>query len=372
MTFKQNKIRQAKQYDIINKNDYNVGGFRVHNKNNTILNMIKGQQVDHTPVWFMRQAGRSQPEYRKLKEKYSLFEITHQPELCAYVTHLPVDNYNTDAAVLYKDIMTPLQPIGVDVEIKSGIGPVIHNPIKSLSDVEKLNHIDPKRDVPYVLDTIKLLTTEKLNVPLIGFTGAPFTLASYMIEGGPSKNYNFTKAMMYSDEQTWFALMDHLVNISISYVSAQIEAGAELIQVFDSWVGALNVQDYEYYIKPAMTKLITGIKAQHDVPIILFGVGASHLAMQWNSLPIDVLGLDWRLSINEASDLNITKTLQGNLDPSLLLAPWDVIESRLKEILEQGMDYGQHIFNLGHGVFPEVKPETLRKVTEFVHNYTRR
>ncbi|MDT3960629.1 uroporphyrinogen decarboxylase [Staphylococcus kloosii] len=344
----------------------------MHNKNNTILNMIKGQHVDHTPVWFMRQAGRSQPEYRKLKEKYSLFEITHQPELCAYVTHLPVDNYNTDAAVLYKDIMTPLQPIGVDVEIKSGIGPVIHNPIKSLSDVERLNDIDPKRDVPYVLDTIKLLTTEKLNVPLIGFTGAPFTLASYMIEGGPSKNYNFTKAMMYSDEQTWFALMDHLVNISISYVAAQIEAGAELIQVFDSWVGALNVQDYEYYIKPAMTKLISGIKAQYDVPIILFGVGASHLVNQWNSLPIDVLGLDWRLSIKEASDLNITKTLQGNLDPSLLLAPWDVIESRLKAILDQGMDYGQHIFNLGHGVFPEVKPETLRKVTEFVHNYTQR
>jgi uroporphyrinogen decarboxylase len=344
----------------------------VHNKNNTILNMIKGQHVDHTPVWFMRQAGRSQPEYRKLKEKYSLFEITHQPELCAYVTHLPVDNYNTDAAVLYKDIMTPLQPIGVDVEIQSGIGPVIHNPIKSLSDVEKLNDIDPKRDVPYVLDTIKLLTTEKLNVPLIGFTGAPFTLASYMIEGGPSKNYNFTKAMMYSDEQTWFALMDHLVNISISYVIAQIEAGAELIQVFDSWVGALNVQDYEYYIKPAMTKLISGIKAQYDVPVILFGVGASHLVNQWNSLPIDVLGLDWRLSIKEASDLNITKTLQGNLDPSLLLAPWDVIESRLKDILDQGMNYGQHIFNLGHGVFPEVKPETLRKVTEFVHNYTRR
>ena len=344
----------------------------MHNKNNTILNMIKGQHVDHTPVWFMRQAGRSQPEYRKLKEKHSLFEITHQPELCAYVTHLPVDNYNTDAAVLYKDIMTPLQPIGVDVEIQSGIGPVIHNPIKSLSDVEKLNDIDPKRDVPYVLDTIKLLTTEKLNVPLIGFTGAPFTLASYMIEGGPSKNYNFTKAMMYSDEQTWFALMDHLVNISISYVVAQIEAGAELIQVFDSWVGALNVQDYEYYIKPAMTKLISGIKAQYDVPVILFGVGASHLVNQWNSLPIDVLGLDWRLSIKEASDLNITKTLQGNLDPSLLLAPWDVIESRLKDILDQGMNYGQHIFNLGHGVFPEVKPETLRKVTEFVHNYTRR
>ena len=342
------------------------------NKNHTILHMIKGEPVDHTPVWFMRQAGRSQPEYRKLKEKYSLFEITHQPELCAYVTHLPVDNYNTDAAVLYKDIMTPLQPIGIDVEIKSGIGPVIHNPIKSLQDVEKLGKIDPKRDVPYVLDTIKLLTEEKLNVPLIGFTGAPFTLASYMIEGGPSKNYNNTKAMMYSDEETWFALMNHLVEMSITYVSAQVEAGAELIQVFDSWGGALNEEDYAYYIKPAMDKLITGIKQQYDVPVILFGVGASHLIKQWDSLPIDVLGLDWRCSIQQAQDLHITKTLQGNLDPSLLLAPWDVIERKLKPILDQGMAHGKHIFNLGHGVFPEVQPQTLEKITTFVHNYTKR
>ena len=342
------------------------------NKNNTIINMIKGEPVDHTPVWFMRQAGRSQPEYRKLKEKYSLFEITHQPELCAYVTHLPVDHYNTDAAVLYKDIMTPLQPIGIDVEIKSGIGPVIHNPIKSLQDVEKLGKIDPKRDVPYVLDTIKLLTEEKLNVPLIGFTGAPFTLASYMIEGGPSKNYNNTKAMMYSDEATWFALMDHLVEMSITYVTAQVEAGAELIQVFDSWGGALNEEDYAYYIKPAMDKLITGIKHHYDIPVILFGVGASHLIKQWDSLPIDVLGLDWRCSIQQAHDLHITKTLQGNLDPSLLLAPWEVIERKLKPILDQGMAHGKHIFNLGHGVFPEVQPQTLEKVAAFVHHYTKR
>lgn len=344
----------------------------MHSKNNTILKMIQGEEVSHTPVWFMRQAGRSQPEYRKLKEKYSLFEITHQPELCAYVTHLPVDNYNTDAAVLYKDIMTPLKPIGVDVDIKSGIGPVIQNPIKNIQDVEKLGKIDPQRDVPYVLDTIKLLTEEKLNVPLIGFTGAPFTLASYMIEGGPSKNYNHTKAMMYSDETTWFALMDHLVEMSITYVNAQIKAGAELIQIFDSWVGALNVEDYRYYIKPSMNKLINGIKAQHDVPVILFGVGASHLINEWNDLPIDVLGLDWRYTIQDAHDLDITKTLQGNLDPSLLLAPWNVIEERLKPILDEGVAHGKHIFNLGHGVFPEVKPETLRKITEFVHNYTQR
>ncbi len=344
----------------------------VHNKNNTILKMIKGEETTHTPVWFMRQAGRSQPEYRKLKEKYSLFDITHQPELCAYVTHLPVDNYYTDAAILYKDIMTPLKPIGVDVEIKSGIGPVIHNPIKTIQDVEKLSQIDPERDVPYVLDTIKLLTEEKLNVPLIGFTGAPFTLASYMIEGGPSKNYNFTKAMMYRDEATWFALMNHLVDVSVKYVTAQVEAGAELIQIFDSWVGALNVEDYRRYIKPHMIRLISEVKEKHDVPVILFGVGASHLINEWNDLPIDVLGLDWRTSINQAQQLGVTKTLQGNLDPSILLAPWNVIEERLKPILDQGMENGKHIFNLGHGVFPEVQPETLRKVSEFVHTYTQR
>ncbi|OHS55039.1 uroporphyrinogen decarboxylase [Staphylococcus sp. HMSC69H07] len=344
----------------------------MHNKNNAILNTIKGEKATHTPVWFMRQAGRSQPEYRKLKEKYSLFEITHQPELCAYVTHLPVDNYQTDAAILYKDIMTPLKPIGVDVEIKSGIGPVIHNPIQSVNDVDKLTQIDPKRDVPYVLDTIKLLTQEKLNVPLIGFTGAPFTLASYMIEGGPSKNYTFTKAMMYRDEATWFALMNHLVSISIDYVVAQVEAGAELIQIFDSWVGALNVQDYKYYIKPAIQKLISGIKEKHDVPIILFGVGASHLIDEWNDLPIDVLGLDWRISIIQAQSMGISKTLQGNLDPALLLAPWPVIEERLKNILDQGLMYGKHIFNLGHGVFPEVSPDTLKRVSQFVHDYTKR
>lgn len=337
--------------------------------NDTILRAIKGDAITHTPVWFMRQAGRSQPEYRKLKEKYSLFDITHQPELCAYVTALPVEQYQTDAAVLYKDIMTPLKAIGVDVDIKSGIGPVISNPIKSLSDVEKLGQIDPKRDVPFVLETIKLLTTEKLNVPLIGFTGAPFTLASYMIEGGPSKNYNKTKALMYSDETTWFKLMDTLAEMSITYVGAQVEAGAQLIQVFDSWVGALNQADYVYYIKPCMEKLINGIKA-FQVPVIMFGVGASHLITSWNALPIDVLGLDWRTSILEAHHQGVSKTIQGNLDPSILLAPWPVIEERLKPILDQGLTHGKHIFNLGHGVFPEVQPETLQRVSKFVHDYT--
>lgn len=317
----------------------------------------------------MRQAGRSQPEYRKIKEKYSLFEITHQPELCAYVTKLPVDQYNVDAAILYKDIMSPLPAIGVDVEIKSGIGPVIDNPIRSVQDVEKLGEINPEEDVPYVLDTIKLLTQEQLDVPLIGFAGAPFTLASYMIEGGPSKNYNKTKAFMYAEPKAWFALMDKLADMTITYVKSQINAGAKAIQIFDSWVGALNVEDYRYFIKPVMNRIFSSLK-EENVPLIMFGVGASHLANEWHDLPLDVVGLDWRLPIAEARQRGITKTVQGNLDPAILLAPWEVIEEKAKAILDQGMQQPGYIFNLGHGVFPEVNPDTLKRLAQFVHDYS--
>lgn len=337
--------------------------------NDTFLQACRGEAVTHTPVWYMRQAGRSQPEYRAVKEKYSLFEITHQPELCAYITKLPVDQYGVDAAILYKDIMTPLPAIGVDVEIKNGIGPVIDKPIRSLEDVSRLGEINPIDDVPYVLDTIKLLTNEMLEVPLIGFAGAPFTLASYLIEGGPSKGYHKTKAFMYSEPKTWFALMDKLEAMTISYVSAQIEAGAKAIQIFDSWVGTLSVADYIIYIKPTMQRIFASLR-KYDVPLIMFGIGASHLVDEWNDLPIDVIGLDWRMQISEAREKGITKTLQGNLDPSFLLASWPVIEEKVKNILDQGLQHPSHIFNLGHGVFPEVNPETLKRLTAFVHEYS--
>ncbi|MBM7579813.1 uroporphyrinogen decarboxylase [Jeotgalibacillus terrae] len=339
--------------------------------NDTFLRAARGQEVSHTPVWYMRQAGRSQPEYRAIKEKYSLFEITHQPELCAYVTRLPVENYGVDAAVLYKDIMTPLPAIGVDVEIKSGIGPVIDNPIRSAADIEKLGMIEPEEDVPYVLETIKLLTTEQLNVPLIGFGGAPFTLASYMIEGGPSKNYHKTKAFMYQEPAAWHALMDKLAEMTIRYTTAQVHAGAGTIQLFDSWVGTLNVQDYRIFIKPHMEKIFAALK-ELNIPLIMHGVGAAHLAKDWNDLPLDVVGLDWRLSIEEAREKGVNKTVQGNLDPSLLLCDWDIIEKNVKPILDAGMKHPGHIFNLGHGVFPEVQPETLKKLTAFVQEYTAR
>ncbi|PIC72947.1 uroporphyrinogen decarboxylase [Sporosarcina sp. P26b] len=338
--------------------------------NDTLLRAARGEQIDHTPVWFMRQAGRSQPEYLKIKEKYSLEEITHQPELCAYVTKLPVDQYDVDAAILYKDIVTPLVGIGVDVKIKSGVGPVISNPIRSAQDIANLGEFSAEEQVPYVLDTIKMLTQEQLNVPLIGFAGAPFTLASYMIEGGPSKSYNLTKSFMVSEPQAWFALMDKLADMTISYITAQVNAGVKAVQIFDSWVGALNVSDYRIFIKPTMTRIFTELR-KLNVPLITFGVGASHLANEWHDLPVDVVGLDWRLSIKEAGERGMTKPLQGNLDPSMLLADWSVIEERAKVIVEQGVEHGSHIFNLGHGVFPDVKPATLKRLTAFVHEYSK-
>ncbi|MGP4041957.1 uroporphyrinogen decarboxylase [Gracilibacillus sp. D59] len=339
--------------------------------NDTILKAFRGEETDYTPVWYMRQAGRSQKEYRELKKKYSLFEITHQPELCAYVTRLPVEMYNVDAAVLYKDIMSPLPAIGVDVEIKSGIGPVIDNPIVSLRDIEKLGTIDPESDVPYVLDTIRLLTKEQLNVPLIGFSGAPFTLASYMIEGGPSKNYHKTKALMYSDSKAWFALMDKLADMTITYVKAQVNAGAQAIQIFDSWVGALDLTDYRTYIKPIMNRIFSELR-ETNVPLIIFGVGASHLITEWNHLPVDVIGLDWRMSIKEARELDVTKALQGNLDPAFLVSDWEVVEEKAKQIIDEGKAHPSHIFNLGHGVTPEISPDRLKKLTSFIHEYSKR
>ncbi len=337
--------------------------------NDSLLKAARGEKTTHVPVWYMRQAGRSQPEYRALKEKYSLFEITHNPELAAYVTRLPVENYGVDAAILYKDIMTPLPGMGVQVEIKNGIGPVIDNPIRSIKDIERLQPLQPEEHIPYILETIRLLTKEQLSVPLIGFAGAPFTLASYMIEGKPSRDYIHLKSFMYSEPQAWFALMDKLKDMTITYLKAQIKAGASAIQIFDSWVGTLNRQDYQYFVKPTMSEIFTNLQDE-NVPMIYFGVGASHLVQEWNELPVDVIGLDWRLPIREARAMGIQKAIQGNLDPTLLLAPWPVLEGKVKEIIDAGIEQPGYIFNLGHGVFPEVQPDTLVKLTQFIHDYS--
>jgi uroporphyrinogen decarboxylase len=258
----------------------------------------------------------------------------------------------------------------VNVDIQSGIGPVISNPVRSKQDVNRLGELDPESHVPTILEAIKILN-QQLSVPLIGFAGAPFTLASYMIEGGPSKNYHKTKGFMYAEPVAWKSLMQKLGDMTIAYLKAQIAAGAHAIQVFDSWVGALNEQDYQSYVAPIMQYIFSELKTI-EVPTIYFGIGAGHLLSEWNRLPVDVVGLDWRTSIRSAREQGVNKVLQGNLDPSLLLGPWEMIEQKAKEILDQGMERPGYIFNLGHGIFPEVKVETLQKLTAFVHEYTKR
>ncbi|RNB86183.1 uroporphyrinogen decarboxylase [Brevibacillus panacihumi] len=337
--------------------------------NDTFLKACRKEATDRVPVWYMRQAGRYQPEYRAIRAKHSFFEMNYIPEVCAEVTRLPVEQLGVDAAILFADIMTPLKPMGVDVNIESGIGPVIANPIQTLADVQRLHDLDPETHVPYILESVKILR-QQLSVPLIGFAGAPFTLASYMIEGGPSKHYHKTKAFMYTEPQTWQALMDKLADMTITYLKAQIRAGAQAVQVFDSWVGALNAEDYRIYITPVMQRIFSALR-ETDVPLIYFGVGAGHLLKEWNRLPVDVLGLDWRTTITEARELGVTKALQGNLDPTLLLAPWEKLESKAHEILEEGTRQPGFIFNLGHGVFPDAKVETLQKLTHLIHSYKR-
>src|SRR5699024_1180773 len=242
----------------------------------------------------------------------------------------------------------------------------IENPITSIEDIKKLGTLNPEKDVDFVLETIRLLTTEQLEVPLIGFSGAPFTLASYMIEGGPSKNYSETKRFMYSNPEAWYILMDKLGDMIIDYTKAQIAAGVQAIQIFDSWVGALNASDYRLFVKPVMERIFTALQDE-DVPLIIFGIHARHLLVEWNDLPVDVIGLDWRTSIKEARALGVTKVLQGNLDPTILLADWETIETRTKAILDEGMEDGRHVFNLGHGVTPNIKPATLKKLTKLIH-----
>jgi uroporphyrinogen decarboxylase len=338
--------------------------------NDVFLKACRKEKTPYVPVWYMRQAGRYQPEYREIRKKYSFFEMSEIPEVCAEVTRLPVEQLGVDAAILFADIMTPLRHIGVEVEINPGVGPVIANPIRTEQDVGRLGELDPETHLPTVLEAVKILN-QQLTVPLIGFAGAPFTLASYMIEGGPSKNYHKTKGLMYAAPSVWNALMQKLGEMTVRYLKAQISAGAHAVQVFDSWVGALNEQDYRTYVAPIMRYIFNELKTT-GVPVIYFGIGAGHLLEEWNRLPVDVIGLDWRTPIRLARERGVDKALQGNLDPSILLGPWELIEQRAKEILDQGMVQPGYIFNLGHGIFPDVKVETLQKLTAFVHEYTKR
>ena len=338
------------------------------NSSNRFLQACNRQAVDKIPVWYMRQAGRYQPEYRKVREKYSLVEICEIPELCYEVSKLPVTQLGVDAAILFSDIMIPVGAIGLNFEIRENVGPIIENPIRSAADVSRLQVFDAQEKLPYVLETIRLLAKD-LTVPLIGFAGAPFTLASYMIEGGPSKDYRNTKIMMWQNPELWFSLMDKLGDMVISYLKAQVHAGATALQLFDSWVGSLSTQDFREYVLPTMKRIFSAL-AETKVPLIYFGVHNGELLSMFAETGATVVGVDWHVPMQVARQrTGGAVALQGNLDPLMLFAPWPEIERRVTEILDAGSIEDGFIFNLGHGVLPGVQVETLQRLTAFVHDY---
>ncbi|WP_374020285.1 uroporphyrinogen decarboxylase [Paenibacillus thiaminolyticus] len=340
--------------------------------NDRFLKACRQEQVDRVPVWYMRQAGRYDPDYRKIKEKYSLLEICRQPELAAEVTMMPVRKLGVDAAILYSDIMNPVASMGIDFDIVANVGPVIHNPIRSAADVERLTPVDPEGDLGHILETIRILDRE-LKVPLITFAGSPFTIASYLIEGRPSKNYILTKTMMYETPEVWYALMDKLGDMVIAYVRSQVANGAKAFQLFDSWVGSLSPRDFERYVLPTMTRIFAEL-SELDVPKIYFpGVSSGELLPTLHELKADVIGLDWRVSVTEGRRrLNGRFAVQGNLDPYVLTGPMSVIEREAAHIVEQGIQEPGYIFNLGHGLFPEASLDKLQRLTEFVHESSSR
>ena len=313
----------------------------------------------------MRQAGRSLPEYRAVREKHGMFDIISTPELAAEVTMQPVHRLGVDAAILFSDIVVPLKAIGVDVELKAGVGPVIDQPFRTAADIDRLRPLEPD-DVAHVAETVRLLASE-LSVPLIGFAGAPFTLASYLIEGGPSRTYARTKALMYGDPDTWTELLSTLADITSAFLRVQVEAGASAVQLFDSWAGALSPEDYQRGVLPASSAVFDGL-ADLDVPTIHFGVNTGELLPLMADAGPDVVGVDWRVPIDVARQrLGTGVAVQGNLDPAVCLAPFDAVEAKVRDIITRNGRRPGHIFNLGHGVLPETDPDVLRRIVDLVH-----
>jgi uroporphyrinogen decarboxylase len=316
----------------------------------------------------MRQAGRSLPEYRAVREKAEMFDIIRDPALAAEVTLQPLRRYDVDAAILFSDIVVPLAAVGVGIELRPG-GPALDDPFRTANDIDRLRPLEPEVDMPYVLETVSILVKE-LTVPLIGFAGAPFTLASYLIEGGPSRTYGHTKAMMYGDPETWRRLLDALADIVLAALRAQVEAGAAAVQLFDSWAGALTPDDYERHVLPASAKVFAGL-ADLDVPRIHFGVTTVELLGLMGRAGADVVGVDWRVPLDEARQrVGDDKAVQGNLDPARLLAPWTAVESGVRDVLRRNAGQAGHVFNLGHGVLPETDPDVLQRVADLVHAET--
>jgi len=329
------------------------------------------QKVPYTPVWYMRMAGRSLPEYRALRTDRKMLDALTNADLISEITLQPIRRYEVDAAIFFSDIVVPLRAIGVGIDFRQGVGPVIERPVRTAADVAKLRPLVPD-DVPYVTKAVAGLVSELAGKPLIGFAGGPFTLASYLVEGGPSKNFEKTKALVYGAPQLWADLMNRLTDITIAFLQAQVDAGASAIQLFDSWAGVLSLDDYRASVLPYSRRVFAAL-AGTGVPKIHFGVGTGELLGAMGEAGADVVGVDWRVPLDEAvSRVEPGKALQGNLDPVVLLAPWEVIERRTRQVLDRGRTAEGHIFNLGHGVLPETDPDVLARLTEFVHTASAR
>jgi len=341
--------------------------------NDRFLKACRREDVDCTPVWFMRQAGRYMAEYRALRAKHTLLEICAQPELATEVTLQPVRALGVDAAILFADILLPLIPMGLDLEFAQGEGPVIHNPIGSRADVEALRRVEPHESLAHVLEAVRLVRRElDGQTPLIGFAGAPFTLASYMIEGGSSRNFIKTKRLMYSDTRTWHILMSKLGCVIADYLSAQVNAGAQAVQLFDSWVGALSPDDYREYVLPHSRFIIEQVQ-RTGVPLIHFGTDTAMLLPLLKEAGGDVIGLDWRVDLDRGWEtIGVERAVQGNLDPVALFAPRAELERRVRRILDQAANRPGHIFNLGHGILPDTPVENVKAVVELVHEFSKR
>jgi uroporphyrinogen decarboxylase len=330
------------------------------------LAACRAEPHDTVPVWFMRQAGRSLPEYRAIRGEGSILDAIRQPDLAAEITLQPVRRYGVDAAILYSDIVVPVAAIGFGVDIAPGTGPVVAEPFRTRDDLRRLRPLDPEADTPYVLETVKTLVGE-LDVPLIGFAGAPFTVASYLIEGAPSRTYGRTKSMMHGDPELWFDLLDRLADLALASVRSQVEAGAQAVQLFDSWAGALAPPDYERFVLPASRKVFGGL-ADLDVPRIHFGVSTGELLTLMGDAGADVVGVDWRVPLDEARRrVQPGKVLQGNLDPARCLGSVDDALEGARDVLVRNAGHPGHVFNLGHGVLPETDPDVLAAVVELVH-----
>jgi uroporphyrinogen decarboxylase len=314
----------------------------------------------------MRQAGRSLPEYRAIRGSGSILDAIRDPELSAEITLQPVRRYGVDAAILYSDIVVPVAAVGFGVDVAPGVGPVVAEPFASAADLDRLRPLDPENDTPYVLETVKILVKE-LDVPLIGFAGAPFTVASYLIEGGPSRNYVRTKTLMHADPTLWHALMDRLAEMAVTSLRSQVRAGASAVQLFDSWAGTLSPPDYERFVLPHSRRVLEGV-ADLGVPRIHFGVGTGELLSLLAAAGADVVGIDWRVPLDVARRrLPAGVSVQGNLDPALCFAPWEVVADATRDVLARNAGHPGHIFNLGHGVMPETDPGVLERIVELVH-----